>query len=218
MKLKCVLSATIAMCLVSGSVSADIIVSFGPPVPSPIAVSSTGVIDVFVHSENSDMLDAFQATVKITPVGASPAGGVKFTASQSDSQLIDSTYVFAGNSLSFNTATPVGTVIASGDTYTGFDATFDFTPITLSSTGLLLFQFELTGVTAGSFQIDFTSATFVKDQSVDLLDPLNVIAFSSTPGTITVNDIAEVPEPSTTIFCGIAAAVAAFGRRRFQIS
>ena len=116
-----------------------------------------------------------------------------------------------------------GLVTAAGDQYIGFDATDDGSgipfagnplPVTLTGTDLLLFRLNLDGVTAGSYQIEMTSATYFIDQLGDLLDPLNQVSFTSTPGTITVlGAAAAVPEPSTAALLGLGLAVVGIRRR-----
>ena len=200
----------------SSSLSAGIVLSFAPSSPSPLSAGSAGTVDVLIHSDASDILDAFQIDLNLTPVGLSPVGGLKFSATQLDSQLTELNYVFFGNSLSFETSQSVGTVIG-GDVYMGYDATFDFIPVTLSGIDQLLFRLNLDGVTAGSYSIGVLSAIFLKDQRLaDPSDPGypdNVVPHSSTLGTITVAGTTAVPEPSSAVLLGMAIAIGLIYRR-----
>lgn len=206
----------------SSSVSGGIILSFAPSSPSPLIAGSSGTLDVRIHSNASDVLDAFQVDFTLTSVGFSPVGGVKFSATQQDSQLTDPNYVFAGISLSQNTAASVGAANFARDGFSGYDATDDGSaspfpgnpvPVTLNSTDRLLFRLNLDAVNAGSYQITIASATFVIDQLLDPTDPLNQISFSGDPGMISVADSTAVPEPSSAVLLGLACAFGLLLRR-----
>ncbi len=202
--------------------SAGMVLSYAASSPTPLLAGSSGTLDVLIHSDASDMLDAFQVAFTLTPVGLSPVGGLKFSATQLDSQLADPTYVFDGRSLSLNTLTGVGGVNPAGDIFTGFDATDDGSgfpfvgvplPVTLTATDRLLFRLNLDGVIAGTYHIAVSSATFVIDQLEDPTDPSNQVSFSSDIGTITVASTAAVPEPSSAAILGLAAAFGIVSRR-----
>lgn len=199
--------------------SAAIMLSFATSSPSPLVAGSSGTLDVLIHSNASDVLDSFLVEFTLTPLGLSPAGGVTFSppAMQQDAQLTDLTYVFHGNSLSFETSQSVGTVIGD-DTYIGYDATFDFIPVTLSGTDQLLFRLNLEGVAAGSYSIEVLSAEFLRDQLLaDPMDPGypdNLVPFTSTSGTITVASATAVPEPSSAALLGVAIAIGLIHRER----
>lgn len=203
-------------CIDCSLASAGVMLSFAPSLPSPLSVGSSGTIDVLIHSNASDVLDSFQVSVTLAPVGPSPAGGVKFSASQLDPQLTETNYVFFGNSLSKNLPQPVGGVNAAGDLFAGYDATFDFVPVSLTGTDQLLFRLHLDAFAAGTYQIDIRASLslFATDQ----LDPLNTpLAFSSTPGTITVEAAAAaVPEPSSAVILGLACGCGCFFRRKLR--
>ncbi len=206
----------------SSATSAGMVLSFGASSPAPLLAGSSGTLDVLIHSDASDVLDAFQVAFTLTPVGLSPVGGLQFSATQLDSQLTDPTYVFDGRSLSVNTLTDVGSVNPAGTIFTGFDATDDGSgsplagnpwQLTLTTTDQLLFRLNLDGVIAGTYQIAISSATFVIDQLGNPTDPSNQVTFSSDAGTITVADIDAVPEPSSAAILGLAAAFGIVSRR-----
>jgi len=192
----------------------SIIVTFGTSSPDPLIAGSSGTIDVFAASTGTDTLDGFQLGVSLS---GGPAGGLLFSSTQTEGQLAvgpgppGSGYVFFGNSLAQNPATPIGTVSGGGTTYTGFDATFDFFPISLTTTPQLLYRLNLDAVTAGIYTIDAIASptsAFFSDQ----LDPIaSDIPFISTAGIITV---AAVPEPGSLLFCGFVAVYA--GARRWR--
>ena len=224
MKLSIALLSVIVLSAGFGSsvASAGMVLSYAASSPAPLLAGSSGTLDVLIHSDASDVLDAFQVAFTLTPLGVSPVGGLKFSATQLDSQLADPTYVFAGRSLSVNTLTSVGSVNPAGNIFTGFDATDDGSgspltgnplPLALTSTDQLLFRLNLDGVVAGTYQIAISSATFVIDQLKDPTDPFNQLPFTSDTGTITVAGFDAVPEPSSAAILGLAAAFGIASRR-----
>ena len=215
----------------SSAAVASIIVTFDTSTPPPLVAGSFGTIDVLIESDDSDVLNLFQVDVTLTPIGPSPAGGLKFTATQSDAQLVDPTYVFFGNSLTQNTNDPpttptfVGTVNGAGDLFSAFDATDDgsgppplaglSSPVTmLLGTQYLLFRLDLDAFAAGTYEIDVVAIPF----STGFFDELfNEILFSSTPGTITVTgNVTIVPEPSSAVLLLLACACGLLGRRTLK--
>lgn len=200
------------------SASADLMLTFGTSTPNPLVAGQAGILDVFIAaSADSQILDGFQVQLELTAIGASPAGGLVFSDPQSDSQLTvggPSGYVFFGNSLSEMTPAPVGSVSGGGSLYEGYDATFDFVPVTLTTTPRLLYRLNLTGVTAGKYSIDantFPDPSFFTDQ----LHPTNTgVAFTSTPIMLTVNAATAVPEASSLLTLGLAGSAMALLRAR----
>ncbi len=222
MQIRVALLCAIPLFVVFGSAtaSAELILSFSPSSPSPLFAGSSGTIDVLIHSNSDDVLDAFQLEFTLTPMGISPAGGLKFSTTQLDAQLTDPDYVFAGRSLSQHTGSSVGTVNFAGDVFTGYDATDDVNdpehltplPVTLTTTDLLLFRLNLDAVAAGNYQISITSATFLENYFDDENDG---ISFTAGNGMITVSDAtAAVPEPSTAVILGLTSAFGLVCRRK----
>ncbi len=230
------LIAVLCLILCSGgfgnsSAVASIIVSFDISDPSPLVVGGPpGTIDVLIESDSSDVLDYFQVGVTLTPDFPSPAGGVKFAATQSDAQLIDPGYVFYLNSLSQNTLANVGTVNFAGDLFSGFDATDDGLgdpgpqplagspkPVTmLLGTRYLLFRLDLVASAAGTYEIDVVVNPVMGITGFFELD-LEEIPSSSIPGTITVTgNVTIVPEPSSAVLLLLACACGLLGRRTLK--
>ncbi len=201
----------------SPKASADIIVSFGPLNPNPIAIGGSGTIDVFARTDVGTVaLDGFQLQLLLTPTGGSPAGGLVFTDPQSDTQLTvggPNGYVFFGNSLSENTAVPIGAVTNSGSTFTGFDSTFDFVPMTLTTSNRLLYRLDLTSVAAGTYDITANTGlldSFFSDQN----DPTNTsINFTTETASLTTSP-AAVPEPSSILVLAMGSGAIGFHRLR----
>lgn len=186
-----------------------IIVSFGGPV-TVAAGGGIGSIDVFVSSTTgADNLDLFSAEFLLTPVGGAPIGGLQF-GTQLEAQLVDGTYVHAGNSA----GSPIGTVSGgNNETYIGGDSTADFlgTTLPLSPLNRLLFRLDLTTTTA--LAGDQYTITLVNDVNTFFLDEtftgltIDPQSFANS-GTINIS-AAAVPEPGsvillTTIFGGCA--------------
>jgi len=201
----------LSILVLSSSASADILVSFGPSVPGPLIAGSSGLINVFVRaSAGTETLDGFLVEIGLS---GGPAGGLIFSPIQTESQLTDPGYVFAGKSLNFNTGLPVG-LVGPATTYSGADFTDDGSgppplpglpaPVTLTTTNKLLFRLNLSAVTAGIYTIDVTPFPIS-----DFLDPaFTSIPFSSIAGSITVDPAAAVPKPGSMLFCGVVAACA----------
>lgn len=184
-----------------------IIVSFGGP-GTVAAGGGIGSIDVFVSSTTgADNLDAFSAEFLLTPVGGAPIGGLQF-GTQLEAQLVDGTYVHAGNSA----GSPIGMVSgANNETYIGGDSTANFlgTALPLHPLNRLLFRLDLTTTTA--LAGDQYTISLVNDLNTFFLDEtfagltIDPQSFTNS-GTINIS-LAAVPEPSsvillTTIFGG----------------
>lgn len=203
-----------------------VIVSFANS--SPLVAGSSGQLDVMIASDSMDILDSFLAEFLLTPL-TGPAGGLLFSAMQSDAQLADSNYIFFNRSLSTNTNVSVGAVSNGGATYSGFDATDDGNgpppmggnpdPVLVPPAGseALLVRLDLSAVTAGTYQIELNAgnSSFLADD----LNPASELAFSSTPFTLTVSSsTAAVPEPSSAVGLTVLAATSIFVYRRRQRS
>ena len=80
MKLSIALLRVIVLSAGFGSsvASAGIILSYAASSPAPLLAGSSATLDVLIHSDASDVLDAFQVAFTLTPVGLSPVGGLQF--------------------------------------------------------------------------------------------------------------------------------------------
>lgn len=200
---------------------ADIIVTFSSTTPAPLIVGSAGQIDVMIASNTgTDFLDQFLVDVVLTPL-TGPAGGLIFSAIQSETFVTDSNYIFFNRSQSAFLGAPVGAVNGSGDIYSAYDATDDGSgpppglglpdPIFVPTVGneALLFRLDLDAVAAGTYRIDLNLLSqFVDDNGSDL-------AFTSTPGFVTVNAAsAAVPEPGSVLLLSGGAVLGAVRYRR----
>jgi hypothetical protein len=177
-----------------------------------LPAGGAGFADVHIRSDGSDLLGLYNVEFRISPV--------EFVDPQSDLQLADPDYVFAGNSFKDLNALPLGNVIpifATGDTFAGFDFTADFTDIVLDGTDLLLARLEVTAATGlppepgDQFMVSLVeNSVFLNDSG--MLE-INTDA-SDLTGTVTISAPSTAPEPaSLTLFCLGAMGVAAAGRR-----
>lgn len=214
----------------AGVSKAGLIITPSGSTPSPIIAGSSGTIDFFVRADaGTQVLDGFQASISIT---GGTAGGLVFSAVQTDAQLSNTNYVFFGKSLSQNTANGVGFTDfindPTGQTYVGADSTDDGSGIplagnpdavTLNDTdNKLLFRLNLTGVSAGTYTLTINPNTNITAFYTDQLDPI-----ATTIGGVTLNSgqvqviVTAVPEPGSIALLGIAASCLAFTRRKRSV-
>ena len=187
---------------------ADLIISVGS---ADVQSGQTGSVDVFVRSTTgTDSLQIANVQFQITPVSPPPLSpALSFTNPQSDSQLTNPGYIFAGNSAAapFGPASFITTTITPNDTYFGGDGTADASGVLVPTTNRLLVRLDLTaGAGAGGsvYQISLVNSGTL------FLDPnFTPIPFSSTAGLVTT------PEPTTlAVFGGFAAVGLVRARRR----
>jgi len=183
------------------SASAGLVVTLTPSA-TLINVGQNAFIDVSITSDDlTDSLDGFFANLSIT--GGS---GLAFVDPQSESFLADSSYVFfgrSGNVIQSSLATVVNSPTSIGFSDFSDDGANAPSPRTLDST-FLLARIDFTGVSAGTFGIEFgTASSFTRDG-------LSQISFTG-PSSITVT---AVPEPSSLVLAGIAGVGAVMAKRR----
>lgn len=184
--------------LLSSGASAALLVSFSPSSPDPLVSGSPGSIDVLLTSDNSaDQLGSFFAQFLIAPVGAPPANPLIFSGVQSESQLGDANYVFAGNSGLLSLPAPV-TSIAGGDTYLSDIEYTTGVPLAGPFGNRLLFRLDLAAFDPGQYTIELVTADF----RPDALGEKSPLDFSSAPRTLTVrprSGAPGVPEPMSAV-------------------
>lgn len=138
------------------------------------------------------------------PFGATSS--LAFLDPQHDSQLVNSAYLFHGNSFKFAHGIPPGTVsstISLNDSYTAFDTRDDkFSDVRLGTLPRLMFQLDLvaTGMPTGNenFLVELLKAgsSFTDNNG----DPILFALKSGTQGVITLSGgAAAVPEPATSL-------------------
>lgn len=175
---------------------ADLLISIDS---ANLAPGASTTVDVVVSSDAplGDELGLFGFEFRISGLGPTR---LDFVDPQSDLQLGDANYVFAGDSLaaSFPPVGIVDTTVLPNDTFTGGDATLGGGSITLDATERLLARLEITAATTlppvigDSFTIELVAGGFTFFQD----DAFNDIDFSSTPGAVTI-----VPEPGSNLLC-----------------
>lgn len=204
----------VAMCVLSHSATAAIIVSY---VGSNITAGGFGTVDVMVSSNASsgtpDNLAFVAAHFRIAPIGSSPAGGLQFVDPQGDSQLTDPNYVFFGNSSGTSPLGVVSSFANPNDDYAGGDGTPLGVEIPLHS-GLspyLLFRFNLDATLSNVG--DQYELKLLNDGGTDFWDDAtNSLAFS--PVSYAPFTLTAVPEPSTFALMALGSAFYYFRRRQ----
>ena len=168
-----------------------------------IAAGGTGSVNVMISGAGESLnVTGFQFL--ITP-NSPTTTQLAFVNPQADSELSNPNYVFAGHSADFNLPLPVGNVTSTNftnDTFTGGD---NYDPTTGSATvtsSVLLVTLDLTTRTGMSPSVgDSFSIALLPNNFTLFLDPsLNSIAYTSTPGTVTI--IKAVPEPASMAILG----------------
>jgi hypothetical protein len=191
---------------------ADLLVSIDSANLTP---GSSATVDVLVASDEplGEALGLFGYEFRISGVGPTR---LDFVDPQSDLQLLDPNYVFAGDSLAaaFPPVGIVDTTVLPNDTFVGGDSTFSGGSVTVDATNRLLARLEITAATALPPVVGDTFSIELIAESLTLFqdDSFNDLDFSSTPGTVTI-----VPEPSSAVLClaGLfAVCVHGFRRRR----
>ena len=206
--------AIILLGLTATPARADLAISLSN---TTVAPGGTGTMDITVTSNSSDTLSAFGLELLITPVGT-PTSLLQFTSSQPDFSG-NPNYVFVGESAlgpAFWSTPPAypndtifgGDINSSGQGY-----------VTITGTPLLAtVQFQAPpGATPGDmFQIslgnDRNFTYFQYDQN-----PLDLLKYTSTPGTVTIGTSVAVPEPSTlpiVVLCGLSGLLWCYWRGR----
>ena len=159
---------------------------------------------------NNLALTGFQ--FQINPAGATTST-LAFSASQANSGLTSSNYVFSGDSGDMVDGQPLG-VATSLTTYAGGDNTADFADVTVtSSTTFLLARLDLTSLTGGTSPMagDSFTISLLDNPNFTFFDDhlFNATSFVANSGTVTITG--SVPEPAS-------AEMALIGMRRSPCS
>ncbi len=194
---------------------AGIVVTLGS---TTIAQGGTGTIEVRISGSSNvpDLLDNFDTTFQLIPVGNGNA--ISFVNPQSDSQLSDPSYVFAGVSQNVVQGNPMGAVGPS-NTFIGGDFSDDglgnSNPVGVSNANdFLLYRFDIdagNAVAGDQFLLQLTSGSFLDDT-------FNPFPFSvQGSGQISIS---AVPEPSTWALSSLGCLAAGYWqwRRRARTS
>lgn len=199
--------------MMSLTAQAVLIVSVGD---ATLLAGGTGTVDVLIASDSpsGDLVSFLGFEFRVSTGGPTR---LEFVNPQSDLQLTDPNYLFAGDSLAaaFPPVGLVSTTIVPNDTIIGGDATFSGNEINVGSTPVLLARLELTAGTVlppipgDTFIIDLVpgALTFFQDNT------FTNVQFSSTSGTVTI----VIPEPSSAMLAIVALTAVAptvIGHRR----
>lgn len=190
-----------------------------------LSPSESSFIDVMIRSDSNDTLTNFSFDLHIQQSGTTSTQ-LRFSTLQSDSQLSNPDYVFAGGSLKRDgdpalliDPEAVGsayTELYPRDSFVGTDSHTLLVPssITLTSTDRLLARLELEsgpGFLAPAAGDRFV-VTLVDGPFTTFLDEnFSEVSYVSSPGTITVS---VVPEPGSFVSMLIGIAVACCQCRR----
>jgi len=217
----------IAVLYACAQVRADVFVVL--PGSSQVMIGTSATLDVFVASNapatNPDNLASFAAMFLLIPLTPSSGGGIQFTAPQADSQLRDSAYVFANDSLiefQGQNASIISSVNHPNDSFLGGDASLSGNGALLAAGDPLRLLFRLnlnaTSSTAriGSrFQLVLVDDSANTDPLTHFRDPdqndLAIDPASFTPVLFTV----VVPEPCSlcSSALGVLGAIMAYRNR-----
>ena len=200
--------------MISQAAQASLVVTVGD---ATLLTGSTGTVDVMIASDtpSGDLLSFLGFEFRITTGGPTR---LDFVDPQSDFQLTDPNYLFAGDSLAaaFPPVGLVSTTIVPNDTIIGGDATFSGNEINVGATPLLLARLEFTAsialppIPGDTFTIDLESSVLTFFQDNTFTD----LSFSSTSGTVTI----VIPEPSSAMLAIVAlTAIAPTAIRRGRV-
>jgi hypothetical protein len=195
---------------------AAVIVTVNDAVIQP---GGTTNLNVYIRSsDGTDLLNEFGFGFRIT----SGARRIEFVDPQSDLQLGEPDYIFAGDSAAVDTPFDVGFVsedTVPNDTYVGNDLTTSGSNVSFAADKLLV-VLELTASAAAppimgdTFTVELLTDSFTYFQSTE--GRLEIDATSDLSGTVTVGaPVAAVPEPSSLVlFSGLAGLALVRCRRR----
>lgn len=174
MRLRTFLVLALSVAFAAADAQAAFLVSVGS---ASVAAGGSAFVDITIRGdpELPGLLDSFDARLQIT---GGPAGGLRFTAPQSNGQLTDSNYVFFGDTTGGPGA--ASTTTNPNDTYVGGDGTLRGNGADVTA-GRLLLRLDLSALAAGVYTVSLTPT------GTEFRDPDFVpVAFTATSGTVTV--------------------------------
>ena len=199
-------------------VRAGVIINVGDAIIQP---GGTASIDVSIESDGNDSLQSFGFEFRIATAGSTR---LEFRIPQLDSQLMDLSYIFIGESFNLINGFNVGVVSMTNlpkDTFIGGDSTDSFSEVPMTSNKLLV-RLDLTTQTTLApqlgdiFEVTLDEAspyTFFADASLNSL-VINTFG-SDLSGTIRVTESPSVvPEPSSILTWSMIGGFGMFYRHR----
>ncbi|MEM6365527.1 MAG: PEP-CTERM sorting domain-containing protein [Planctomycetota bacterium] len=210
----------ILVCLLAPAADGGLLIRFES---TPIVEGRSGLVDVFVSGDSSDLITDASFEFRITPLGGTPRQ-LSFADPQSDSQLSDPDYLFQaasfrrdGDPLLGVAPSAVGSVSSVdrlNDTYIGLDSDPTLAGVVIGTDELLLARLDLTSgpgllapIAGDQFQLELVASpnTFFFDPS----NPNLFADWNSTPTTLTVT---AIPEPSSFAMTGLVVLIAGIRR------
>jgi hypothetical protein len=149
--------------------------------------------------------------VNLSAVGGAPANGLLFASTQQQSQLVSTSYVFAGNSSVVSNNGQVGNVQLNGLRYTGSDTVVG-SAVSVPTSNRILFSLDLNPVAQGTYQISVDTTL----NATGFLDG----SFASIPFAHSAGLLSVVPEPGSILllFSSIPAFYLAYRRTRARFA
>jgi len=201
MRLRLFLVLALSVAFAASDAQATFLVGVGS---ASVAAGGSAFVDVTI-SGGPERLDTFDARLLIS---GGPAGGLRFTAPQSNGQLTDSNYAFFGDTT--NGPGAASTTTNPNDTYVGGDGTLSGFGADVT-TGRLLLRLDLSALTAGVYTVSLTPT------GTEFRDPDFVpVAFTATSGTVTVTGgtpPVATPAPAGLLVGAAGAGVLGLARR-----
>jgi len=184
--------------------------------PVSFVEGQAGRLNVFIQRDAfpTEPLLSFTVRVNLSAVGGAPANGLLFASTQQQSQLVSTSYVFAGNSSVVSNNGQVGNVQLNGLRYTGSDTVVG-SAVSVPTSNRILFSLDMNPVAQGTYQIS-VDTTLNATGFVGFLDEIPVsIPFAHSAGLLSV-----VPEPGSILllFSSIPAFYLAYRRTRARFA
>ena len=181
--------------------------------PVSFVEGQAGRLNVFIQRDAfpTEPLLSFTVRVNLSAVGGAPANGLLFASTQQQSQLVSTSYVFAGNSSVVGNNGQVGIVQLNGLRYTGSDAVVG-SAVSVPTSNRILFSLDMNPVAQGTYQISVDTTL----NATGFLDG----SFASIPFAHSAGLLSVVPEPGSILllFSSIPAFYLAYRRTRARFA